>query len=91
MSVRKNLIVRNPNYVNLARGITPSSAGNAPAVIVTVTISQALEVMGIHGRDVLSLLDAGAAAENIALGQWKAGSRSFIVRSATTGASCTCL
>ncbi len=87
MSVREYLIVSNPNYVNLARGITPSFLANAPAVIVIVTdLPKALEVMGIHGRDVLSLLDAGAAAENIALRAMELGLAVSFVRSATTGA-----
>lgn len=87
MPVREYIIVEDPDYVKLVRGVTPSFLANAPAVIVIITdLSRALEVMGIQGRDVLSLLDAGAAAENVALRAIELGLAVSFVRSATTEA-----
>ena len=87
MPVREFIIVDDPSYVKLVRGITPSFIANAPAVIVIVTdLSKALEVMGIQGKDVLSLLDAGAVAENIALRAIELDLGVSFVRSATTSA-----
>jgi len=87
MPVREFVIVDDPSYVKLVRGITPSFLANAPAVIVIITdLSKALEVMGIQGKEVLSLLDAGAAAENIALKAIELGLAVCFVRSATTSA-----
>jgi len=87
MPVREFIIVDDPSYVKMIRGVTPSFLANAPAVIVIVTdLTKALEVMGIQGRDILSLLDAGAAAENIALRAIELGLAVSFVRSATTTA-----
>ena len=85
MPVREYIIVDDPDYVKLVKGVTPSFLANAPAILVIVTdLPKALEVMGIQGRDVLSLLDAGAAAENIALRAMELGLAVSFVRSATT-------
>lgn len=68
MPVREYVVVDDPKYMKLLRGVTPSFLANSPAALVICTdLSKALDVMGVQGRDVLSLLDAGAAAENVAL------------------------
>ena len=87
MSVREYVVVTHPKYMKLLRGVTPSFLANAPAAIVICTdLERALEVMGVQGRDVLSLLDAGAAAENMALEAVELGLGVSFVRSATTEA-----
>ena len=87
MPVREFLIVDDPNYMKLVRSVTPSFLADSPAAIVIFTdLVKALDVMGIQGRDVLSLLDAGAAAENIALKAIELGLGVSFVRSATTDA-----
>ena len=87
MSVREFLIIEDPAYVSLVRGVTPSFLANAPAIIVIITDTvKTLEVMGFQGRDILSLLDAGAVAENIALKAIELGLGVSFVRSATTNA-----
>lgn len=88
MLVREFIVVTDPQYMKLLRGTTPSFLANSPAAIVICTdLEKALEVMGIQGRDVLSLLDAGAAAENIALEAVELGLGVSFVRSATTAAA----
>lgn len=87
MPVREFLVVTDPQYMKLLRGTTPSFLANSPAAIVICTdLEKALEAMGVQGRDVLSLLDAGAAAENIALEALELGLGVSFVRSATTEA-----
>src|SRR2546428_6116997 len=86
MPVREYVLVADPRYMKLLRGVTPSFLANSPAAIVICTdLEKALDVMRVQGRDVLSLLDAGGAAENGALqagGPWLGGSVGW---SATTG------
>ena len=87
MLVREFIVVTDPRYMKLLRGTTPSFLANSPAAIVICTdLDRALEVMGVQGRDVLSLLDAGAAAENIALEAVELNLGVSFVRSATTKA-----
>jgi nitroreductase len=88
MPVREYIIVDDPKYMKLLRGVTPSFLANAPTAIVICTdLHKALDVMGVQGRDVLSLLDAGAAAENVALEAEELGLGVSFVRSATTEAA----
>jgi nitroreductase len=88
MPVREYVVVTDPRYMKLLRGTTPSFLANSTAAIVICTdLEKALEVMGVQGRDVLSLLDAGAAAENIALQAVELGLGVSFVRSATTEAA----
>ena len=66
--VRRLIVVSEPRMVKTVRDVTPSFLANAVAVIVVCTDLERAEVsMGRQGREILSLLDAGAAAENIAL------------------------
>jgi nitroreductase len=88
MPVREYILVDDPKHVKLLRGVTPSFLANAPAAIVICTdLTRALDVMGAQGRDVLSLLDAGAAAENVALQAVELGLGVSFVRSATEEAA----
>ena len=88
MPVREYIVVADPRYMKLLRGVTPSFLANPPAAIVICTdLKKAEDVMGVQGRDILSLLDAGAAAENIALEAVELGLGVSFVRSATTGAA----
>jgi nitroreductase len=85
MPVREFIIVDDPRLVQLAKSVTPSFLANAPAIIIVITdLTKAAEVMGTQGRDVLSLLDAGATAENMALRAIELGLGVSFVRSATT-------
>jgi nitroreductase len=66
--VRRLIVVSDPRMVKTVRDVTPSMLANPVAVIVVCTDLERAEVsMGRQGREILSLLDAGAAAENIAL------------------------
>jgi hypothetical protein len=79
--VRRILVVTEPNLVRTVRQVTPSFLANAPAVIIICTdLDRAEALMGIQGRDVLSLVDAGAAAENMALAAVALGLATCFVR-----------
>lgn len=84
MPVREYVLVDDPKRLKLLRGVTPSFLANPPAALVICTdLPKALDVMGVQGRDTLSLLDAGAAAENVALEAVELGLGVSFVRSAT--------
>lgn len=88
MPVREYIVVDDPRRLKLLKGVTPSFLANAPAALVICTdLPRALDVMGVQGRDVLSLLDAGAAAENVALQAVELGLGVSFVRSATEEAA----
>jgi nitroreductase len=88
MPVREYIVIDDPRYMRLLRGVTPSFLANAPAALVICTdLPKALGVMGTQGRDILSLLDAGAAAENVALQAEELGLGVSFVRSATERAA----
>ena len=88
MPVREYIMVDDQRRMKLLRGVTPSFLANAPTALVICTdLPKALDMMGTQGRDVLSLLDAGAAAENIALKAVELGLGVSFVRSATTEAA----
>jgi nitroreductase len=66
--VRRLIVASDPKLVKTVRDVTPSFLANAVAVIVVCTdLERAEASMGRQGREILSLLDAGAAAENMAL------------------------
>ncbi len=80
--VRRIVLVTDPAVVRTVRQVTPSFLANAPAVLVICTdLERAEASMGIQGRDVLSLVDAGAAAENVALAAVALGLATCFVRS----------
>jgi nitroreductase len=63
------LVVQDPRLVKTLIEVTPSYIGTPPPAVVLILtdVQAAQEQMGIQGREHLSRLDAGAAAENIAL------------------------
>jgi nitroreductase len=66
--VRRLIVVSDPRLVKTVRDVTPSMLANPVAILVICTDLQRAEIsMGRQGREILSLLDAGAAAENVAL------------------------
>jgi nitroreductase len=81
--VRRIIVVSEPAMVRTVRQVTPSFLANATAIIIICTdLARAETTMGRQGRDILSLLDAGAAAENVALGALALGLGVSFVRSA---------
>lgn len=85
--VRRIVVVTDPGQVRTLRQVTPSFLANAPAVIVICTdLERAEASMGIQGRDVLSLVDAGATAENVALTAVRLGLAACFVRSSNDAA-----
>lgn len=84
MPVREYIVVDDLRYMRLLRGVTPSFLADPPAALVICTdLEKAQNVMGTQGREILSLLDAGAAAENVALQAEELGLGVSFVRSAT--------
>jgi len=85
--VRRIVVVTDPGVMRTVRQVTPSFLANSPAVIVICTdLERAEASMGVQGRDVLSLLDAGAAAENVALVAVALGLAACFVRSSNDAA-----
>jgi nitroreductase len=67
-ATRRFVIVSDPRIVATLREVMPSFISNARACIVICTdLALSEELMGERGRDVVSRIDAGTAAENIAL------------------------
>ncbi|MGH9105529.1 MAG: nitroreductase family protein, partial [Acidimicrobiales bacterium] len=79
---RHILVVRDPAVVKTLVEVTPSYIGTLPpAVLVVLTdIVRAEAQMGTQGRDHLSRLDAGAAAEHIALAAVSLGLGCYLFR-----------
>jgi nitroreductase len=66
--VRRFVVVDEPGIGRTLRQVMPSFISNAPAAIVVCTDLDLVErLMGERGRDTVSRIDAGTAAENIAL------------------------
>ena len=85
--VRRIIVVADPALVTTVRQVTPSFLANASAIIVICTdLERAEAAMGRQGRDILSLLDSGAAAENVALAAPALGLGVSFVRSANDAA-----
>ena len=63
------MVVRNPALVRTLIEVTPSYIGTPPPAVFLILTDEdsAEDQMGTQGRDHLSRLDAGAAAEHIAL------------------------
>ena len=81
--VRRIVLVTDPDLVRTVRDVTPSFLANPPAIFVICTdLERAEASMGVQGRDVLSLVDAGAAAENLVLAAVALGLATCFVRSA---------
>jgi nitroreductase len=66
--VRRFVVVDDPGIVRTLRQVMPSFISNAPAAIVVCTdLDLVAHLMGERGRDTVSRIDAGTAAQNIAL------------------------
>lgn len=80
--VRRIIVVTDPRLVRAVRQVTPSFLADPPAVILVCTdLERAEAAMGRQGRDVISLVDAGAAAQNVALAAVALGLGACFVRS----------
>ncbi len=86
--MRLLVMVTDPALLLTLRQVTPSfSARGASAVLALCTDeAAALSKMGTLGRDVLSLVDAGAAAENVTLAAAALGLGACFVRSSNEAA-----
>jgi nitroreductase len=67
--MRRIIVVTDARRVRALRSVTPSfgATGNVAVMLLCTDLAAATERMGTLGRDLLSLVDAGAAAENVAL------------------------
>lgn len=66
--VRRFVMVTNPGLIKTLHEVTPSLLVDPAAVLLICTdLDVAERAMGTQGREILSLTDAGAAAENVAL------------------------
>ncbi len=71
---RRVLIVNDKETVEMIRKVSPGFLSNAPAVVLIYTdLDVAYKGLGKLGRDTLSMIDAGAAAENVALAALELG------------------
>jgi nitroreductase len=87
MPVRRFLVVTDPALVRTVRQVMPSFIANAPAfVLVCTDLELAGSLMGERGRDVVSHIDAGTAAENIALAAVELGLGVCFAQSSTDAA-----
>jgi nitroreductase len=85
--VRRLIVLDDPRMVKTIRDVTPSFLANPVAIIVICTDLELAEAtMGRQGREILSLLDAGAAAENVALAAPALGIGISFVRSVNDSA-----
>jgi nitroreductase len=67
-AVRRFIVVDDAAIVRTLRQVMPSFISNAPAAIVICTdLELVASLMGTRGRDVVSRIDVGTAAENIVL------------------------
>src|SRR5580704_14803598 len=67
-AVRRLIVVDDRAVVRTIRQVMPSFISNAPAAIVICTdLAQVAAMMGTRGRDIVSRIDVGTAAENIVL------------------------
>jgi nitroreductase len=68
VALRRMIVVTDPRVRRTLRQVTPSLIADPPALIVLCTdLAAAERETGPHGRDISSWIDAGAAAENVAL------------------------
>jgi nitroreductase len=79
---RHLVVVKAPVTVNLIRQVAPGFFGNPPVALVIYTdLHIATKELGRLGRDVCSLIDAGAAAENVVLAAASLGLGACFVKS----------
>ncbi|TMJ94340.1 MAG: hypothetical protein E6G67_09790 [Actinobacteria bacterium] len=82
------LVVKDPRLVKTIVEVTPSYIGTMPAAIIAVlTDTEHAEAqMGTQGLEQLSRIDAGAAAEHIALAAVELGIGCYLFRSSNEAA-----
>lgn len=82
--VRRIVVVTDRRVLRTIRQLTPGLAVEPPALLALCTdIRQAEDETGAHGRDISSWIDAGAAAENVALAATELGLGVSFARSCT--------
>jgi nitroreductase len=82
--VRRIVIVTDRRILRTLRQITPGLSVEPPALLALCTdVRQAEEETGLHGLRISSYIDAGAAAENIALAAAELGLGASFARSCT--------
>jgi nitroreductase len=76
------LVVRDPRLVKTLVEVTPSYIGTRPAAVflILTDVAGSEAQMGTQGRDHLSLTDAGAAAEHVALASVELGLGCYMFR-----------
>jgi nitroreductase len=76
------LVVKDPRLVKTVVEVSPSYIGTSPAAIIAVLTDtdRAQEQMGTQGREQLSRIDGGAAAEHIALAAVELGIGAYLFR-----------
>src|SRR5262249_14933933 len=85
--VRRIIVICDAGVVRSVREVTPSFLADSPAILLICTdLDRAEAAMGRQGRDILSLLDAGAAAQNVALAATALGLGVCFVRSVNDAA-----
>jgi nitroreductase len=82
------LVVNDPRLVKTVVEVTPSYIGTMPAAIIVILtdVESAEAQMGTQGREHLSRIDAGAAAENVALAAIELGVGAYLFRSSNEAA-----
>lgn len=79
VSLRRILVVTDRAIVRTLRQVTPGLSVEPPAVIVLCTdLVEADAFTGRHGQYISSYIDAGAAAENVALAAARARPRRLL-------------
>src|SRR5262249_17070567 len=85
--VRRIVVICDPAVVRTVREVTPSFLADSPAILLICTdVDRAEAPMGRQGRDILSLLDAAAAAQKVALAATALGLGVCFVRSVNDAA-----
>ncbi|MEM2451320.1 MAG: nitroreductase family protein [Nitrososphaerota archaeon] len=71
---RRVMVVNDEEIVEMVKKVSPGFLSNAKALILIYTdLDIAYKGLGRLGRDICSMIDAGAAAENVALAALKYG------------------
>jgi nitroreductase len=85
--IRRVVVVDDPLLVRTVRLVTPSLFCVPTAIMLICTdLALAESATGTQGRDILSLVDSGAAAENVALAAAELGLGVCFVRSSNDAA-----
>jgi len=81
-SYRRVVVVRDMKMIELIKQVSPGILGNPAALMAICTdLDLAYEQLGRLGRNICSILDAGAAAENVTLAATAMGVGSCFTKS----------